>query len=83
MAAIKGVAVDHFKCHPWIHYCLMRQFEKVRQVSETIFKPCRGSVIKHAGVAIDADLTRNSVGFIDLSGGQSNALEPDRFVTRS
>ena len=44
-----------------------------------------GSVIKHAGVTVDAQdlcsLWRSHIRFLDLSGCQSNAFEPDRFVT--
>ena len=40
---------------------------------------------KHAGIAIDAECSHRSrpnfIGFLDLSGRQSNAVEPERLVT--
>ena len=52
---------------------------------ERIFQAGGGSVIKHAGVAIDAKCSathwhNRNVRFLNLSGRQGNAFQPDRFV---
>lgn len=78
-----GAAIDHFKRHPGIHFCLIRRIEKVRQVSETIFQACGGSMIKYAAAGIDAELPGLKIGFMNLSGGQCHALQPKCFVTGS
>ena len=58
----------------------------MRPILKRIFQAGGGSVIKHAGVAIDAQwlaqlLAQSHIGFLNLSRRQSNALQPDRFVT--
>lgn len=69
-------------------HCRANQQWIWRQVGnflEGIFQTGGASMQKHARIAIDAACSHRSrpnfIGFLDLSGRQSNAVEPERLVT--